>query len=205
MICKCSAGAACTVCPPSATYTKCTFNQETNTKCVCGQTHNHATSTSYNKTTNKCTVCGEGHASCTGSLPERFTGDNVYHWKVCTVCGKINGKVAAADKHTHQTPGDDDWTITKAATCTEDGSKTFTCSCGKVTTATITKLGHDWNTEWTTSNTKHWHTCKHSGCTVINSEGDHDYKVEAEIDGMTYSDGKCACGKVNPDPQTPKA
>ena len=40
-----------------------------------------------------------------------------------------------------------DWTTTKKATCTTDGSKTRTCSvCKKTETATIAKLGHDYKT-----------------------------------------------------------
>lgn len=39
------------------------------------------------------------------------------------------------------------WTekITKQPTCTEDGVKTLTCSCGEVKTEVIKKLGHAWD------------------------------------------------------------
>lgn len=39
------------------------------------------------------------------------------------------------------------WTkkITKQPTCTEDGVKTLTCSCGEVKTEVIQKLGHVWD------------------------------------------------------------
>ena len=40
------------------------------------------------------------------------------------------------------------WTVTKAATCTEDGSRTGVCTrCGDTIVETIDALGHDW--EWT--------------------------------------------------------
>ena len=39
-----------------------------------------------------------------------------------------------------------DWNTTKSATCTEDGTRTRTCSgCGQSETETINALGHDWN------------------------------------------------------------
>ncbi len=36
-------------------------------------------------------------------------------------------------------------TVTKQPTCTEDGIKTLTCSCGEVKTEVIKKLGHAWD------------------------------------------------------------
>lgn len=44
----------------------------------------------------------------------------------------------------------DGGTVTKAATCTEDGVKTFTCYCRKSYTETIEKLGHSYGA-WTES------------------------------------------------------
>ena len=41
--------------------------------------------------------------------------------------------------HTHQY---DEGVVTKEPTCTEDGVKTFTCSCGNTKTEVIEKLGH---------------------------------------------------------------
>lgn len=46
--------------------------------------------------------------------------------------------------------GDDDhkhsygsWSVTKAATCTEDGERTRKCSCGDVQTETVDAKGHN--------------------------------------------------------------
>ena len=39
----------------------------------------------------------------------------------------------------------DEGKVTKEATCTEKGVKTFTCSCGETKTEEIPALGHDWN------------------------------------------------------------
>ena len=44
-------------------------------------------------------------------------------------------------EHTHSW---DEGKVTKEATCTEKGVKTFTCSCGETKTEEIEALGHDW-------------------------------------------------------------
>ena len=56
--------------------------------------------------------------------------------------------------------------VTKAATCTEKGEKTFTCtSCGETKTEQIPATGHSYAPEWTTEEESqfHWHatTCGH--------------------------------------------
>ncbi|MBP3659759.1 MAG: discoidin domain-containing protein, partial [Oscillospiraceae bacterium] len=46
-----------------------------------------------------------------------------------------------------------DWTVTKEATCTEDGEQTRTCgTCGETETEVIPALGHDWNEDGTCNN-----------------------------------------------------
>lgn len=61
----------------------------------------------------------------------------------------VNGKVTVtvpAHEHTYG-----DWTVTKEATCTEDGEKVHTCTvadCGYTETVVITKLGHKFG-DWT--------------------------------------------------------
>lgn len=62
--------------------------------------------------------------------------------------------------------------VTVDATCTEKGSKTYTCSvCGKSYVETIPALGHDWG-DWTvtleptcTTEGNKRRTCKRDGCT----------------------------------------
>lgn len=56
--------------------------------------------------------------------------------------------------------------VTKAATCTEKGEKTFTCtSCGETKVEAIPATGHSYSKEWTTEEGSgfHWHetTCGH--------------------------------------------
>ena len=45
------------------------------------------------------------------------------------------------EEHTHAW---DEGKVTKEASCTEKGEKTFTCSCGETKTEEIPALGHDW-------------------------------------------------------------
>ena len=71
----------------------------------------------------------------------------------CSKCGKWTGDFTYGEaptdpttepptSHTHTW---DNGVITKPATCTENGVKTYTCSgCGKTKTETITKTGHDY-------------------------------------------------------------
>ena len=60
------------------------------------------------------------------------------HCSVCNTVIKAQETVPATGKHSFG-----DWKITKAATCTAEGTQTRTCSvCGKVETQTIAKVAH---------------------------------------------------------------
>ena len=60
------------------------------------------------------------------------------HCSVCDAVIKAQEVVPATGKHSFG-----NWKITKAATCTAEGTQTRTCSgCGKVETATIAKVAH---------------------------------------------------------------
>lgn len=63
--------------------------------------------------------------------------------------------------HTHQYTEK----VTKEATCTEAGEKTFTCSCGDSYTEPIAALGHSYGTWTDNGNGTHSHSCTRSGCT----------------------------------------
>lgn len=60
--------------------------------------------------------------------------DQNYHWEGCD-CGATRNKT----EHTWGEP------VTKAATCTEPGEKTFTCVCGATKKETIPATGHDFS------------------------------------------------------------
>lgn len=95
----------------------------------------------YNLSNLSCThenteVRDQKKATC---AKEGYTG-NTY----CLDCGNIvvSGTVIPKKDHTF-----DEGVVTKAATCTEDGTRTFTCTvCGETKEETITATGHQ-NTE----------------------------------------------------------
>ena len=64
--------------------------------------------------------------------------------------------------------------ITKAATCTEDGEKTYTCACGETKTEVIPALGHDYSEEWTIDTL--------STCTTDGSKSHHCSRCESIAD-----------------------
>lgn len=78
----------------------------------------------------KDATCGE----------EGYTGD-----EVCTVCGEtitVGTVIAATGNHTY-----DAGTVTKEATCTEEGEMTYTCTvCGDSYTEAIFATGHSYGT-----------------------------------------------------------
>lgn len=60
--------------------------------------------------------------------------NDTHHWEEC-VCGATRNKT----EHTWGEPE-----VTKAATCTEAGEKTFTCVCGATKKEAIPATGHSW-------------------------------------------------------------
>ena len=68
-----------------------------------------------------------------------------------------------------------------AADCTHDAVYYKSCVCGEISTeetftATDTKLGHDWSTNWSTDADNHWHEC--SRCHAISETGAHTFVWE---------------------------
>ena len=56
--------------------------------------------------------------------------------------------------------------VTTAATCTQDGVMTYTCTlCEEERTEPITKLGHDFAGEWQNDADGHWHKCSRCDAT----------------------------------------
>lgn len=67
------------------------------------------------------------------------------HKKVCASCGQ-----ESVSAHSW-----DGGTVTTAATCVQEGVKTYTCGCGATKTESIPKAAHDWNSGDTAK-----HTCR---------------------------------------------
>lgn len=95
----------------------------------------------------------------------------------------------------------------KAATCTEDGSKKETCSCGATRTVTIPKTGHDWG-EWTTDKEatctevgSEKRTCQNSGCnesetrTIDKLNHDWENVDSGTVNGAAVTTKPATCGE----------
>ena len=89
--------------------------------------------------------CGDTYAEIIEAVGHKYSTKTVaptatsqgYDLHTCTVCN-YSYKDNYTDVHTHSYTGK----VTKAATCTEDGVKTYTCSCGKSYIEIIKATGH---------------------------------------------------------------
>lgn len=137
--------------------------------------------------TKKCKVCGmteeETHDKWPGDYPIEWTSNDDYHWHQFA-CGTIMDKAA----HTWNAG-----VVTKEATCTEPGEKTFTCGvCHATKTETINATGHKY--EWKHDETNHWQEC--SVCHDIIDKAEHTYASHKCEDTATCT--KAGCGYVKP-------
>ena len=135
----------------------------------------------------KCSVCGqkkdEAHADRPGDVSDVWQHDGTNHWHVYG-CGTIMNKAA----HTW-----DAGVVTKEATCTEPGEKTFTCDvCHATKTEPINATGHKY--EWKHDETNHWQECSVCGNTIDKAE--HTYAAHKCEDPATCT--KAECGYVKP-------
>ena len=102
-------------------------------------------------------------AACAGeehqhTFSEEWAFDATHHWHEATC------------EHGEETEGKaehawDSGTVTTAATCTEGGVMTYTCTvCSATKTEPIPATGHSYSQEWTVTSTHHWYeaTCGHS-------------------------------------------
>ena len=92
----------------------------------------------------------------THKFATEWTSDETDHWHIA-ICGHTE----VSGKELHQWNSGE---ITKNATCTENGEKTYTCTvCGKIKAEieTIPPTGHSFSTEWKNDTINHWHvpTC----------------------------------------------
>lgn len=130
------------------------------------QTEATCTATGEKKLT--CSLCGDQKTetiSATGhSFGSPVTVDDSSHKKICTICGT---EETAAHSW-------DNGTVVSQATCVAEGSKTYTCTCGKTKTERLSKLEHDLGT-WTKDSQNHERSCKN--CTYKET-GKHSIKEE---------------------------
>lgn len=152
-----------------------------------------------------CNTCGHtktepiatlGH---THTFSTEWTSDENYHWHAST-CGhtaEVSGKAA----HTWN-----NGVVTKEASETEAGVKTYTCVvCSAIKTEEIPMLPHvhTFSTEWTSDEDYHWHatTCGHTA--EVSEKAEHSWvenveqrvRATTETEGMAYY--RCSiCGKT---------
>ncbi|MBR5427180.1 MAG: Ig-like domain-containing protein [Clostridia bacterium] len=117
-----------------------------------------------------CTVCKATKTETiakTGHAYGAWTKlDATYHQRVC------------ANNESHTQKEEHTWNagkVTKAATCTTAGVKTYTCTACKATkTETVAKLGHNYSTSWTVD--------KAATCTAAGSKSHHCTRCTAKAD-----------------------
>ena len=133
--------------------------------------NNDATTEADGTKTRECSVCGykdtvtdEGSKIHVHIFAEEWTSDETYHWHSATCGHDVTDSKAA---HSFG-----DWTVTKAATCTEKGSRKRICSvCKYEATEDISAKGHAYSEDWTSDATDHWHNC--SGCKEVSGKTAH--------------------------------
>ena len=110
------------------------------------------------------------HKHVTG---ESWKTDDKNHWKECTGCKE---KLERAE---HEC----EWTVTKEATCTEEGTKTGTCKvCKKEVTEKIDAKGHSYSESWTKDASGHWYECV---CGAKKDFEDHTYDIRKVLQEST--------------------
>ena len=127
---------------------------------------------------------------------------------------KIDNKEYWSEEKTFTTTGSHSygaWSTTKAATCTEEGTKQRLCACGKKETSQFAALGHDYSDTWTVEKKQ---TCTEDGlkyrlCTRCSSKADittlsatgHNYSQwKTILEATCTTDGRmersCTCGSI---------
>ena len=221
-VCKCSAGANCTVVKPGA-WTKCTFSDGACTTAKCTNKH-AATAHVYNTTvaepTGKCTLCDVAH-SCGDLSSADWESNAVKHWHACPTCGKH----ADDGVHTGGTTGADGkkecstcHTRYGEHTCTTFDQTTHRCTeCGTLhscanadfnkTTHKCTKCGADHASCSSTQTTNQFHqvgTDKHcTYCTVCGKDNTTQVVCGSTGTVTTWTPkgdksghtGQCVCGR----------
>lgn len=98
-----------------------------------------------------------------------------------------------ATTHTHS------WTtVTNAATCTAEGSKVSTCSCGETATEVIPATGHTYGGWVNVDTATHKHTCTVCAAeeTAAHGWGEGTVNVQATCTTQGQKTYTCACGAV---------
>ena len=137
-----------------------------------------------------CTCCGETVESDVGILP---LGHKFGDWeiivspnctesgsreRVCDVCGYTDTEPLQAEGHSWE----DEYTVDKVATCTEDGSMSIHCEkCdAKKDVQLIPASGHVPSGEWQRDESEHWKDCDVCGIEVDRKTHTFEWVVDKE-------------------------
>ena len=149
-----------------------------------------ATATENGKVTYECSVCKDTKEEVLYYDPhvaaEEWSHDENYHWHACTAhenCAEQMGKA----EHDW-----DDGVVTKAATCTQKGERTFTCECGATKTEEIAQLDHDFTGDWLSDAEGHWHKCKN--CDATDEKVAHEMQYINDPESNKHSSECKVCG-----------
>lgn len=156
------------------------------------------TCTEAGYTTHICSVCDDSYTdskvTATGHTYSEVTysGDGKTAYKAERKCNCGDTQTATATITSE---------VTKTATCTESGVRTYIANftedwaVDKTTTEEIAKLDHSYGTDWKYDTTNHWHECS---CGAKSDEAAHTYTSEVtkaatctEAGETTYT---CTCG-----------
>ena len=142
----------------ATTVTETTTSKVTESTTAAAQAHTHSyaatvtkqpTCTAVGTRTYKCS-CGDSYTEAipaTGHSYGTYTYNNDAteladgtETAACTICGAKDTRTAAGTKiaHVHNYTA----VVTKAATCAEEGVKTYTCSCGSSYTEAVPVIAH---------------------------------------------------------------
>ena len=149
-----------------------------------------ATETENGKVTYECSVCKATKEEVLYYDPhvaaEEWSHDDLNHWHACTAHENCAEQM---DKAEHDW---DDGEVTKAATCTQKGERTFTCTCGATKTEEIAQLAHDFSEEWNSDAEGHWHKCKN--CDATDEKVAHEMQYINAPESNKHSSECKVCG-----------
>ena len=147
----------CPVCGEHKTVSGSVTSHLTEPTCTTDGEHDHTARAVFEGSeymyTKEITVPATGHSESApvkeNVIPATCEEDGSYDEVVyCSTCGEEVSRTAKTiEKLGHDYGG---WTVTKDATCTEDGSTEKVCAvCGDRVTETIESPGHQWETKYT--------------------------------------------------------
>ncbi len=171
----------------------------TNGVCVCGKVNPNPSTHTHDY--NKQNVAAEYQAT-----PATCEAPATYYYSCA--CGE---KTTEKDPFTYGNALGHSWDagkVTKEASCTEAGEKTFTCTrCPKTKTETIAATGHSYDTTtWKSDDNNHWNVCTKCGATTGNAA--HTWKEtvkkQASCEKTGVREKVCTvCGKNGADETIP--